>query len=102
MLNRRGLITGLISLVAAPAIIRVNHLMPISVVEDINVATNPMWKTRYLWKRISVPIFSLDQPLRTGEWLMTATDQEMEEMPDRDLFKKIMPIDYPKSEDILD
>jgi hypothetical protein len=31
MQTRRGLITGLISLVAAPAIIRVNHLMPISV-----------------------------------------------------------------------
>lgn len=35
-LSRRGLITGLISLVAAPAIIRVNHLMPISVVDEYN------------------------------------------------------------------
>jgi hypothetical protein len=31
MINRRGLITGLISLVAAPAIVRAGSLMPVKV-----------------------------------------------------------------------
>lgn len=35
MLSRRGLITGLISLAAAPAIVRVESLMPIKVIEPI-------------------------------------------------------------------
>ncbi len=33
MVHRRGLITGLISLVAAPAIVRVSSLMPVKVME---------------------------------------------------------------------
>lgn len=32
MINRRGLITGLISLAAAPAIVRVESLMPVKVI----------------------------------------------------------------------
>lgn len=34
MINRRGLITGLISLAAAPAIVRASSLMPVKVVKD--------------------------------------------------------------------
>jgi hypothetical protein len=33
MLNRRGLITGLISLVAAPAIVRVTSIMPVKAIK---------------------------------------------------------------------
>lgn len=33
MINRRGLITGLISLAAAPAIVRVSSIMPVKVIK---------------------------------------------------------------------
>jgi hypothetical protein len=33
MINRRGLITGLISLAAAPAIVRIESLMPVKVMK---------------------------------------------------------------------
>jgi len=33
MINRRGLITGLISLAAAPAIVRAGSLMPVKVIK---------------------------------------------------------------------
>lgn len=40
MISRRGLITGLISFVAAPAIVRVSSLMPVKVlVPDLNEET---------------------------------------------------------------
>lgn len=35
MINRRGLITGLISLAAAPAIVRASSLMPVKVIRQI-------------------------------------------------------------------
>ncbi len=35
MLNRRGLITGLISFVAAPAIVRVSSLMPVKSYDNL-------------------------------------------------------------------
>lgn len=35
MLNRRGLITGLISLAAAPAIVRASSLMPVKVIKTL-------------------------------------------------------------------
>lgn len=35
MINRRGLITGLISLAAAPAIVRYSSLMPVKVIEPV-------------------------------------------------------------------
>lgn len=38
MINRRGLITGLISLTAAPAIVRASSLMPVKVI-DKNIFT---------------------------------------------------------------
>jgi hypothetical protein len=34
MINRRGLITGLISLAAAPAIVRASSLMPVKVIDE--------------------------------------------------------------------
>lgn len=39
MINRRGLITGLISLVAAPAIVRASSLMPVKVIKPISYMT---------------------------------------------------------------
>lgn len=45
MLERRQFITGLISLVAAPAIIRAGSLMPVKVMEPIN--NQDLW-FRYL------------------------------------------------------
>lgn len=36
MINRRSLITGLISFVAAPAIVRVESLMPVKVVKQLS------------------------------------------------------------------
>lgn len=51
MQTRRKLITGLISLVAAPAIIRVNHLMPISV---------QLKSFKYI---VDIESYSLDDPL---------------------------------------
>ena len=38
-MNRRSLITGLISLVAAPAIVRVGSLMPVKVMADFDADT---------------------------------------------------------------
>lgn len=35
MINRRGLITGLISLAAAPAIVRATSLMPVKVIKPV-------------------------------------------------------------------
>lgn len=43
MINRRGLITGLISLVAAPAIVRASSLMPIKAYHD-DVVWGPVFK----------------------------------------------------------
>lgn len=34
--SRRGFITGLISFVAAPAIVRAGSLMPVKVMEEVN------------------------------------------------------------------
>jgi hypothetical protein len=39
-MNRRGFITGLISLVAAPAIIRAGSLMPVKQMLDVSVKLN--------------------------------------------------------------
>lgn len=36
-MNRRSLITGLISLVAAPAIVRATNIMPVKVIETISM-----------------------------------------------------------------
>ena len=35
MLHRRGLITGLVSLIAAPAIVRIGSIMPVRSIADI-------------------------------------------------------------------
>ena len=43
MLNRRGLITGLISLVAAPAIVRASSLMPVKVYREIDLLNLPVY-----------------------------------------------------------
>jgi hypothetical protein len=43
MLNRRSLITGLISLVAAPAIVRVGSLMPVKVMVEFEPVTGVGW-----------------------------------------------------------
>ena len=37
MINRRSLITGLISLAAAPAIVRVESLMPVKVIKPMMI-----------------------------------------------------------------
>jgi hypothetical protein len=39
-MNRRGFITGLISLVAAPAIVRASSLMPVKQMLDVSVRFN--------------------------------------------------------------
>ena len=45
MLSRRGLITGLVSLVAAPAIVRVSSLMPIRCVRStVQVVNDALWE----------------------------------------------------------
>ena len=51
MLNRRGLITGLISLVAAPTIVRASSLMPIKVMEQPGVFTESQMREllRTIW-----------------------------------------------------
>ncbi len=41
--NRRGFITGLISLVAAPAIVRVLSLMPVKAIEDAEFDWSPFY-----------------------------------------------------------
>lgn len=49
MLNRRGLITGLASLIVAPAIVRATSIMPVYTWKEvsINVATYPYWVRPY-------------------------------------------------------
>lgn len=44
-LSRRGLITGLVSLVAAPAIVRVASLMPVKVMEVEEYGVSPLIST---------------------------------------------------------
>lgn len=58
-LSRRGLITGLVSLVAAPAIVRVASLMPVKVME-------PTWQTFHLdigWGVMPVRWISYEEAL---------------------------------------
>ena len=43
MLNRRSLITGLISLVAAPAIVRAGSLMPVKALDDAAFEFSPYY-----------------------------------------------------------
>lgn len=70
MLSRRGLITGLISLAAAPAIVRASSLMPVKVMEPtyLRVRLPPenrqVWyfQNRYVW--ISGPrMISFSEPM---------------------------------------
>jgi hypothetical protein len=84
MQTRRGLITGLISLVAAPAIIRVNHLMPISGMPEISQVVYNM--ERYLWKYVAPKILICDAhhfELYRDE-LIHATEQEIENRANTD------------------
>lgn len=46
MLSRRGLITGLISLAAAPAIVRASSLMPIKVMEPETFTVQRLFEMR--------------------------------------------------------
>lgn len=53
MIGRRGFITGLISLVAAPAIVRAGSLMPVKVIEPGITYRDPYrlreWGSRRPW-----------------------------------------------------
>ena len=53
MIHRRGLITGLISLVAAPAIVRAASLMPVKVLAPEVVTFPPLayvrWESLVVW-----------------------------------------------------
>jgi hypothetical protein len=54
-LSRRSLITGLISLVAAPAIVRVSSLMPVKVIRPDIVAGPLYYQDRIWWAQADQP-----------------------------------------------
>ena len=56
VINRRSLITGLISFVAAPAIVRVESLMPVKVIKQFN--------PEELWDKITN--FAYNEPIPNG------------------------------------
>lgn len=75
MINRRGLITGLISFVAAPAIVRAGSLMPIKALKltDYNTMTIHCVDFR-------VDFCSGSLKLEIGDWItMTGFDRQNEE-----------------------
>lgn len=58
MLNRRGLITGLISFVAAPAIVRAASLMPVKAIPEERIL-------RILWRGLPIEI----DEIKARRWL---------------------------------
>ena len=59
MIGRRGFITGLVSLVAAPAIVRAGNLMPVKVIEPLDLSEcylfgrGPMTLAQYSQSRLA-------------------------------------------------
>jgi len=56
MTNRRAFITGLASLIAAPAIVRVSSIMPIKVMPEPEV----LYRTIHWWEDLTDVIYRID------------------------------------------
>jgi hypothetical protein len=80
MLNRRGLITGLISLVAAPAIVRASNLMPVKMMIS-SYQTNGLTVDDFL-EQIMVA-----DAIMNGESYFKFTSKGIEPISIRDILK---------------
>lgn len=68
LLNRRKLITGLISLVAAPAIVRVSSLMPVKTML-------PSWSSFSPWLEVPILPYELYDFMNGIQWSLHQIDQ---------------------------
>ncbi len=71
--SRRGFIGGLIGLVAAPAIVRIESLMPVRVIDPLAGLKVFGWNEygATVWERIPLPVAPLTEGIRPiGEQLL--------------------------------
>ena len=69
-LSRRSLITGLISLVAAPAIVRAGSLMPVKqMIEPVRFAVGPVYVgERWFWVKCLEPTIIQWSVVHPTQW----------------------------------
>lgn len=72
MINRRGLVTGLISFVAAPAIVRAQSLMPVKTIPPATYSTYKIGD----WISICEPNVSLPSGLHLGSYRITSVSED--------------------------
>ncbi len=77
-LSRRGLIGGLVGIIAAPAIVRIDSLMPVRRI-PLFLRDTLLWGDKLTWKRVPLPF----SPLTEGGPLPPTFAMEVKEYIDK-------------------